>query len=144
MLITKYDQILARRLREEVATLHRNLRRGIRNTEQLSLAEENVVGFLVYQPGARPSELSQRLKMSSQFVSQVLNRLHTLGFICRRTLASDKRISLISLTERGKHLIELRRREKEDLLAALISDKFTNTEKRQIASAIDLLTRLHE
>jgi len=140
---TANDQKLAHRLRDLVATLNRMLRKQLGDSEQLSVAEENVVRILINQEAALPSELCAMLNISSQFMSQVLNRLEKLDYISRKTSNTDKRKSLVSLSRKGILKIQQRRQEKADLLAALISQHFDNHEKKQIAQAMDLLAQLY-
>jgi DNA-binding MarR family transcriptional regulator len=141
---TTNDQKIAHNLRDLVSTLNRNLRKQFGNPEQLSVAEENVVRILLSQEEALPSELCGQLNISSQFMSQVLNRLEKLEYISRKASKTDKRKSLVSLSKKGSHKIQQRRKEKEDLLASLISEQYNNQQKKQIAQAIDLLAQLYE
>jgi DNA-binding MarR family transcriptional regulator len=141
---TAADQNLAHKLRDMVSTLYRNLRKQLGNPEQLSVAEENVVRILLHQEEAPPSELCAQLNISSQFMSQVLNRLETLEYILRKASKTDKRKSLVSLSKKGMQKIQQRRKEKEDLLASLISERYNNQQKKQIEQAIDLLAQLYE
>jgi DNA-binding MarR family transcriptional regulator len=138
------DRQLAHNLRVLVTTLNRNLRKQLGNPEQLSFAEENVVSILLGQREALPSELCQQLNISSQFMSQILNRLEDLEYISRKVSRTDKRKSLVTLSKRGLVIMQQRRKQKEDLLTSMICRRFNNQEKKQIAQAIDLLAQLYE
>ena len=138
------DQQLAHSLRDLVSRLSRNLRKQISNPEQLSVAEENVVRLLLEQEEAPPSELCAQLNISSQFMSQVLNRLEELDYVSRKPSTTDKRKSLVSMSKKGMQKIEQRRQAKEDLLATLISKQYSRQEKEIIEKAILLLARLYE
>ncbi|HTS44039.1 MAG TPA: MarR family transcriptional regulator [Puia sp.] len=138
------DQQLAHSLRDLVSRLSRNLRKQISNPEQLSVAEENVVRVLLEQEEAPPSELCAQLNISSQFMSQVLNRLEELDYVSRKPSTTDKRKSLVSMSKKGMQKIEQRRQAKEDLLATLISKQYSRQEKEIIEKAILLLARLYE
>jgi DNA-binding MarR family transcriptional regulator len=143
-MIAANDQKIAHNLRDLVSTFSRNLRKQLGNPEQLSIAEENVLRVLLRQEEALPSELCGQLNISSQFMSQVLNRLEKLDYISRKASKTDKRKSLVSLSKKGMQKIQQRRKEKEDLLASLISERYNNQQKKQIAQAIDLLAQLYE
>jgi DNA-binding MarR family transcriptional regulator len=143
-MIAANDQKIAHNLRDLVSTFSRNLRKQLGNPEQLSIAEENVLRVLLRQEEALPSELCGQLNISSQFMSQVLNRLEMLDYISRKASKTDKRKSLVSLSKKGMQKIQQRRKEKEDLLASLISERYNNQQKKQIAQAIDLLAQLYE
>ena len=141
---TVNDQNLAHILRDLVSRLNRSLRKRVSNPEQLSVAEENVVRLLLEQEEAPPSELCAQLNISSQFMSQVLNRLEELDYVSRKPSTTDKRKSLVSMSKKGMQKIEQRRQAKEDLLATLISKQYSRQEKEIIEKAILLLARLYE
>ena len=139
-----HDQELAHSLRDLISRLYRGIRKQVSNPEQLSVAEENVVRILVDQEEVLPSELCSQLNISSQFMSQVLNRLENLDYIKRKPSRTDKRKTLVSLSKKGMHKIQQRRQEKEDLLAAMISRRYNRREKEEVARAIQLLSRIYE
>ncbi|HLY69827.1 MAG TPA: MarR family transcriptional regulator [Puia sp.] len=143
-MIHSTDQNIAHSLRDLVSALNRNLRKQLGNPEQLSVAEENVVRILLSQEETLPSELCGQLNMSSQFMSQVLNRLQALEYISRKASKTDKRKSLVSLSRKGIQKIQKRRKEKEDLLAQLIAERYSTQQKKQIAQSLDLLAQLYE
>ncbi|HVY73715.1 MAG TPA: helix-turn-helix domain-containing protein [Puia sp.] len=138
------DHLLAHQLRDLVSRLNRGLRKQMGNREQLSIAEENVVRTLVLREEALPSELCAELDISSQFMSQVLNRLEALGYISRKPSKTDKRKSLISLSKDFMSKLQQKRQQKEDWLASLISKKYNKQEKEQIGAAIALLSQLYD
>jgi DNA-binding MarR family transcriptional regulator len=141
---TATDQKIAHNLRDLVSRLNRSLRKQMGNHEQLSIAEENVVRALLVQEQMLPSELCAQLDLSSQFMSQVLNRLGKIGYISRTASKTDKRKSFVSLSKNIMQKVQQRRKQKEDWLASLISEKFNKQQKEQIAQAIDLLVQLYD
>ena len=143
-MVTANDQKLAYNLRDLVSRLNRSLRKQMGNWEQLSIAEENVVRALLIQEEALPSELCAQLDFSSQFMSQVLNRLEKLGYISRKPSTTDKRKSLVSLSKDITRKLEQKRKQKEDWLASIISKQYNKQQKEQIAQAITLLAQLHD
>ncbi len=143
-MITANDQKIAYNLRDLVSKLNRSLRKQAGKWEELSIAEENVVRALLVHEDALPSELCLQLNISSQFMSQVLNRLEKLGYISRKPSATDKRKSLVSLSKDIMRKVEQKRKQKEDWLAAVISKKYNKQQKEQIMQAITLLAQLHD
>jgi DNA-binding MarR family transcriptional regulator len=139
---TKTDRVLAHKLREVVTVLNRNIRKQYSNPQQLSVNERNVVRILVNQESATPSDLCQMMSISSQFISQILNRLEQLGYISRKPSIYDRRRSEVTLTAEGKKMVENSRSEKEEWLASLISKQFTAQEKECVKEALDLLASL--
>jgi DNA-binding MarR family transcriptional regulator len=144
MMITANDLILAHSLRDMAAKLNRMLRKQISNPEELSVTEENLVRLLVDQAEVMPSSLCMQLNISSQFMSQVLNRLEKLDYISRIASKTDKRKSLVSISKTGLIKLQQRRKAKEEFLATLISRLYDKKQKNQLAASIPLMARLYE
>jgi DNA-binding MarR family transcriptional regulator len=141
-LITQADRDVAHSVRDMVTRMQRRLRRQAGNPLKLSAAEIDVVYQLTDQENLSPSALCAQLKMSSQFISQVLNRLEQLHYISRTPSLTDKRKTVVALTDIGKKNIEDGRREKEEWLASLIAKHYTAGDKEVIQKALALLSLL--
>ncbi|WP_440133737.1 MarR family winged helix-turn-helix transcriptional regulator [Chitinophaga sancti] len=138
------DEEIAYGIRNLVTIMNKRLRKQVSNPEQLSIAEFNVLSILMIQKEAFPSELSAQLSISSQFMSQVLNRMEGLKYISRKSAPADGRKTVVTLTKQGKQKVELSRREREEWLALMVSEKYTQEEKEVIKKALDLLSVLTE
>lgn len=57
--------------------------------------------------GQTVSDISKNLRVTSPTVTQMVNSLIAQGYVVRTTDAQDRRISEITLTEKGKHLAEM-------------------------------------
>ncbi|RFM31316.1 MarR family winged helix-turn-helix transcriptional regulator [Chitinophaga silvisoli] len=143
-MFNKQDEEIAYGIRNLVTIMSKRLRKQMSNPEQLSIAEFNVLSILMIQKEAFPSELGAQLSISSQFMSQVLNRMESLKYISRKSAPSDGRKTLVTLTKQGKQKVELSRREREEWLALMVSEKYTQEEKDVIKKALDLLSALTE
>lgn len=143
-MFNKQDEEIAYGIRNLVTIMNKRLRKQMSNPEQLSIAEFNVLSILMTQKEAFPSELGAQLSISSQFMSQVLNRMEGLKYISRKSAPSDGRKTLVTLTKQGKQKVELSRREREEWLALMVSEKYTQEEKDVIKQALDLLSVLTE
>lgn len=143
-MITDYDRNLAHTVREMVANFNRMLRKQINSPEELSVAEENVIRQLIDKQEAIPSMLCKQLKISSQFMSQVLTRLEKLGYISRQPSKTDKRKSLIFLSKTGLNKLHQRRKKKEEFLASLISKCYRKKEKELLGTSLSLMAQLYE
>ncbi|MRN56013.1 MarR family winged helix-turn-helix transcriptional regulator [Paenibacillus monticola] len=53
------------------------------------------------------SDLSKLLKVTSPTITQMVNSLITQGYVVRTTDTQDRRISDITLTDKGEHLAEM-------------------------------------
>lgn len=57
--------------------------------------------------GQTVSDISKFLKVTSPTVTQMVNSLIAQGYVVRSADAQDRRISEITLTEKGEHLAEM-------------------------------------
>jgi DNA-binding MarR family transcriptional regulator len=138
------DKTIAHSIRDLVTRMNRRFRKQISNREQLSVAELNVIQLLAEGRQVLPSELCAQLNLSSQYVSQVLNRLTELGYISRKAADADKRKTFAVITEKGTAWLTNSREEREEWLAAALARKFSAADKALIQKAVALLSELPE
>jgi DNA-binding MarR family transcriptional regulator len=141
-MVSEFDKTVAHSIRDLVTRMQRRMRKQVSNAEQMSVAELNVLQLLITGDELLPSELCAQLKISSQYMSQVLNRLVELGYISRKASQNDKRKSYVVMTEKGKVKIQISRQEREEWLAGLIAEHYTAKDKEIIQKAIGLLSIL--
>ena len=137
------DKAIAHSIRDLVTRLNRRFRKQISNPDQLSVAELNVIQLLM-DNRLLPSELCAQLALSSQYVSQVLNKLEQMEYISRGTVDNDKRKSYAVITEKGRKRLTDTREEREEWLAIAISQQFSASDKSLIKKAVELLSVLPE
>ena len=143
-MVTEQDKEVAHSIRDLVTRMNRRLRKQISNPEQLSVAELNVIQLLIDNKQLLPSELCTQLNLSSQYVSQVLNRLTELGYISRQAVSSDKRKSYAVITTKGNEWLSGSRKEREEWLAMAISKQYSAADKSLIQKVVALLAVLPE
>jgi DNA-binding MarR family transcriptional regulator len=143
-MVTEQDKEVAHSIRDLVTRMNRRLRKQFSNPEQLSVAELNVIQLLIDNKQLLPSELCTQLNLSSQYVSQVLNRLTELGYISRQAVSSDKRKSYAVITTKGNEWLVDSRREREEWLAMAISKQYSAADKSLIQKVVALLAALPE
>jgi DNA-binding MarR family transcriptional regulator len=143
-MVTEQDKEVAHSIRDLVTRMNRRLRKQISNPEQLSVAELNVIQLLTNNKQLLPSELCTQLNLSSQYISQVLNRLTELGYISRQSVSSDKRKSYAVITTKGDEWLSDSRKEREEWLAMAISKQYSAADKSLIQKAVALLAVLPE
>jgi DNA-binding MarR family transcriptional regulator len=141
-IIRERDKELAHNIRDLVTRMNRRLRKQISNTDQLSISELNVIQLLAEHKQLLPSELSAQLNLSSQYMSQVLNKLTELGYILREVAPLDKRKSYAVITLKGNKWLEGSRKEREEWLAIAISEQYSSAEKSLIQNVVELLGTL--
>jgi DNA-binding MarR family transcriptional regulator len=143
-MVTEQDKEVAHSIRDLVTRMNRRLRKQFSNPEQLSVAELNVIQLLIDNKQLLPSELCTQLNLSSQYVSQVLNRLTELGYISRQAVSSDKRKSYAVITTKGNEWLADSRKEREEWLAMAVSKQYSAADKSLIQKVVALLAVLPE
>lgn len=134
---------VAASLRSTVTRLTRQLRKQNISSD-FSNAELLTMGLLDQHGKLLPSALAEMERISAQAISQILNRLEEVGCVNRVMDETDKRKSVVSLTEKGiQHLYENRRIKEEWLVKAM--DKLFSAEELSLIEAfLPLLQRLAE
>lgn len=140
---TSHTYEVAASLRSTVTRLVRQLRKQNISSD-FSNAELLTMGLLDQHGKLLPSALAEMERISAQAISQILNRLEEVGCVNRVMDETDKRKSVVSLTEKGtQHLIENRRIKEEWLVKAM--DKLFSAEELVLIEAfLPLLQRLAE
>jgi DNA-binding MarR family transcriptional regulator len=141
-ILTDQDRDLAHAIRDFVTRMQRRLRKQVSNPHQLSVAEVRVLSTLLELRNPQPSTMCEQLRISSQFMSQVLNRLQDLGYIERMPDPSDRRKTQVILTEEGKIRISDSRVERESWLYEKISDNFSGEDRETMRKAMSMLSTL--
>lgn len=141
---TATDQVIAKQLRNLVTKMNKRLRKQANSMEQFSVAESSVLSCLMITGDMAPSELGAELHISSQFMSQVLKRLESLGLLARKASRTDGRKTIVSLTKKGRDKIETSRSQREEWLADIIATQYSAEQKAVIQRALELLTRMTE
>jgi DNA-binding MarR family transcriptional regulator len=136
------DNELASRLRVSMSRLVKVIRSEVRHDELLSLTERSTLSLVYQHPEMLPSELAAKEKVTSQSMSQIINKLYDNGYIKKTPSTKDKRKVIITITSKGKEFVELKRNKTKEWLAKAISEKTTEAEKEILMSAIRVLTKL--
>jgi DNA-binding MarR family transcriptional regulator len=106
----------------------------------LSFSQVNVLMRLYHEGKCGVSQMGEEMGVTNAAASQAIDRLVNMGLIARVEDPIDRRAKQLSLTEKGRRLvdraIDARSRWVEDLLSSL-----TPEEQERITSALDLLTR---
>ena len=143
-MVSKSDLALAHDLRQTIKLLHRLLRKRVRDAGQWSEAEENVMRTIIGRKEVSPSDLCIAHGLSSQFVSQVLKHLEEMQYVSRTPSLEDKRKTLVSLSPKGKLLVENMKHDNDEWMASIISKQYTTQQKEIIRQAVGLLAAMPE
>ncbi|PWV48272.1 MarR family winged helix-turn-helix transcriptional regulator [Chitinophaga sp. S165] len=139
---TKTDEVAAS-LRSTVTRLVRQLRKQNISSD-FSNAELLTMGLLDQHGKLLPSALADMERISAQAISQILNRLEEAGCVNRVMDETDKRKSVVSLTEKGTEYLYENRRIKEEWLVKAMDKLFSAEELSLIEAFLPLLQRLAE
>jgi len=113
----------------------------VRSDECLSLTERSTMSLICQNERILPSELALKEKVSSQAMSQIINKLYLNDFILKTPSTDDKRKIFISVSEQGNEYLDLRRTKSQEWLAKSISEKVTESGKEILLNAIEILTK---
>ena len=133
---------IAANLRVVISRLVKILRNETKNDEFLSLTERSTLALVYQYIEILPSELASIEKVTSQSMSQIMNKLLKHGFLKKTSSKTDKRKVIITITSSGKKYIEKKRSEKQEWLARSIFEITTEKEKQVLINAIKVLTKL--
>lgn len=86
----------------------------------LSLAEVRVL-YETGKTGCTPKMLAEALHVNAGYISRILKRLETAGWLERKASDGDARVQLLSLTEAGKEKLAALERSSEGQIVALIA-----------------------
>lgn len=136
------DNEIAANLRVVISRLVKIIRNEIKNDELLSLTERSTLALVYQSSEILPSELAVIEKVTNQSMSQIINKLHRHGYIKKTSSKTDKRKVIITITTKGKKLVEKKGNERQEWLAKSIFEKTTQKEKEVLVNAIKVLTKL--
>jgi DNA-binding MarR family transcriptional regulator len=134
---------LAAEIRGVVGKLKRRMRK---QTSSWDLSPSQVGVLLRLEKGgpATVSGLARAEGMRPQSMSSVVATLEAAGLVTSVPDPTDKRQSLLSLTETCRKKVREDRAARQDWLSRVLQAHFSQREQAQIAAAVELLKRLAE
>jgi DNA-binding MarR family transcriptional regulator len=118
--------------------------RRLRAESGFPYSQGTVLGRLDREGTSSIGALASAERVRPQSMAQTVADLETAGLISRRPDPDDKRRTLVELTGEGRRTLAEFRRDREGWLAAAISGELTESERRQLARAVELLRRIAE
>jgi MarR family transcriptional regulator, organic hydroperoxide resistance regulator len=107
----------------------------------LSMPQFSILMMLHYRQTGSISEISERQAISAGAASQLVERLVQAGFIERKEDSQDRRAKVLSLTDKGRELIEAgsveRTRWLDDLIAGLSPEECV-----KVGEGLDILVNV--
>lgn len=105
-------------------------------SSDLSVHQIFFLQFLNKRQICTPSEISQEFGVTLGAVTGFVDRLYKLGLITRTRSEEDRRLVLVSLTEKGKSLLKELSRQRADKTERLLSALGEN-ESKQLNQALE-------
>ena len=136
---------LGRQLFTEFGSIHQRITRF---ADQALSGEMAVMRALMLAGGSlTPSELADRAWVSSARIANILRALETKGWVEREHSKTDRHRVHVTVTDKGRQDIEIKRREFEDRAAAFLEQLGeTDTQEmvRLLRRANEIIDRNHE
>ena len=127
------------------AFMHRSMRgwgHFAKNTG-LSMPQFSILMQLHYKGACGLSQVSERFDISPAAASQLVDKLVQAGYLARAEDPSDRRAKLLTLSDKGKELIQQGMEERYrwmDDLASTVSAE----DQKKVADALEVLTEAAE
>ncbi|HUB38974.1 MAG TPA: MarR family transcriptional regulator [Streptosporangiaceae bacterium] len=126
---------LARRLRAERQT--KGLEPGLSDTQLAALAS------LERHSTMTPGELADHEKVQPPSMTRVIAALEELGLVMRAPHATDRRQVVLTVTDRGREVVQQSRRLREEWLAKRLRE-LTPEERAALRAAAPVLEKLSQ
>jgi len=128
-------------LKVALGRLVRRLRQGY-VVGELTMPERSVLSRLDREGPATPGCLADLERVKPQAMGVTLAGLVERGLVERSKDETDGRKVLMSVTETGAKLLTDKRAQSTRRMAAVLAEKFTTAERRELIAAIPLIERL--
>jgi DNA-binding MarR family transcriptional regulator len=132
------DDELAVEVREAVSRLARRLRRE-RPPHELGLTSLSVLSRLYRLGPASPSALAAAENVQPQSMTRALAVLTERGLVVREPHPTDRRQTVVSVTEAGRAVLDEDRSRRDAWLAGVIAERLTPVEREFLRAAAKLL-----
>ena len=138
---TKREALLAANIRTTVGDLKRRLL-GQSGRSDLTSAQTSVILRLERSGPAPVSTLARAEGMRPQSMSANIKALQEVGLIVSTADPADGRQRLMALSPKCRAWLEKGRATRQDWLTGAIKERLNIAEQRQLAKALELLSRL--
>ncbi|MFI7520294.1 MarR family winged helix-turn-helix transcriptional regulator [Micromonospora globbae] len=133
------------RAAHELRVVFSRLRRRLREVPDrggLTASQTSVLSRLATTGAASASDLAAAERIRPQSMAAILAPLVEQGLVARTPDPADGRRQLVSLTATGWARVRGDRQAREEWLARMLRERYTDAERRTIVRALALLDRL--
>jgi DNA-binding MarR family transcriptional regulator len=113
-----------------------------RADDALSPSKLILLGWLMRKGPLTPGELAALERVRPQSLTRTLASLEEEGLISRRTGESDRRQSVVAITEQGHAAFSQDMRQRDIWLATVMTQRLSPTEREILRLAVQLMERL--
>jgi DNA-binding MarR family transcriptional regulator len=120
-------------------TMRRELEASLR-TSGMTITQWRALGVILHQPGATHSDLMRHLEIEAPSVTSLVDGMERNGWVKRTRSTADARVKRLSLTSRGRSMIEAAGEAMgpiEERMAATLSEDERVTLKRLLRTMIE-------
>ena len=103
-------------------------------SSRLSLAKARILYELAHREDATASELSRDLGLDAGYLSRTLRDFEERGLVLKKTSGADRRQSLLTLTRKGRRVLEPLEQRAHAETSKLLSDIPESNQKRLVAA----------
>lgn len=139
--ITEQAVRAARDLRAVFSRTRRRLKE-VAGSDDLTPSQTSVLSRLDQDGAASASDLAAAERVRPQSMATILSALDRHGLIQRRPDPGDGRRQLITLSAAGNERVQGGRHARQEWLARVLQDRYTDAERATIIEALALLDRL--
>jgi DNA-binding MarR family transcriptional regulator len=118
--------------------------RRLRAEHRFPLMHGAVLGRLDREGPLSTADLAAAERVRQQSMGQTLSELEAQALVSRSPDPSDKRRTLLDLTDEGRRVLAEERGRREGWLAEAIEEDFSPVEQETLNEAVRLLARLTE
>jgi DNA-binding MarR family transcriptional regulator len=129
-------------LASELRVVLGQLMRRLRAEHRFPISQGSVLGRLDREGPSSASELATAERVRPQSMAQTIAELELDGLVARTPHPTDRRRSLVALTDTGRATLDAERRQREGWLARAIAEQLSSAEARALAKALPVLRRL--
>jgi MarR family transcriptional regulator, organic hydroperoxide resistance regulator len=129
-----------RQLMDVITTRSMRERSHYVKTTGLSLAQFGILMHLYYRKSSGVSHLSEYLNVTTAAASQMVDHLVQAGLVERTESLNDRRAKLLTLTRKGRAMIETGLATRHIWLDAVV-ERLTPEECRRVEEGLDILAR---
>ncbi|MER5508793.1 MarR family transcriptional regulator [Streptomyces sp. NPDC002766] len=131
-------------LAEELPLAIGQLVRTVRTADTMPPGEAAVLGYLDRSGPMTTADVAQQRGVSHQSVAKAVKELLAQGLVQAEAHPSDGRKLLLHLTSAGRGRLDEERQRRAGWLGAAINDALDPDERKTLAAAVPLLSRLTE